>query len=102
MSKIRIIAAPPGQAPPWVREAWVGLEIPTVEHEASGDSVGVLDRERESAMNQGGYQVYGHDAIEALKAHDGAAAKWWLDNAAGAVSGTAILVFSRDVCELIP
>jgi len=32
---IRIIAIPPGEAPSWVREKWVGLELPL----ADGDSV---------------------------------------------------------------
>lgn len=30
--KIRIIKVPSGEAPEWVREAWVGLEIPTLEN----------------------------------------------------------------------
>jgi len=26
--RIRVIAVPAGEAPPWVREKWVGLELP--------------------------------------------------------------------------
>jgi hypothetical protein len=27
---VRITSVPPGEAPPWVREKWVGLELPTI------------------------------------------------------------------------
>jgi hypothetical protein len=33
-STVRIIAVPPGEAPLWVREKWVGLELPAVGYSA--------------------------------------------------------------------
>ena len=33
---IRIISIPPGEAPLWVREKWVGLELPLTRHSAPG------------------------------------------------------------------
>ncbi len=31
---VRIVAVPPGEAPFWVRQKWVGLELPVVRYSA--------------------------------------------------------------------
>src|SRR5580704_4538322 len=33
-TKLRIIAVPPGEAPLWVREKWVGLELPVAQRQS--------------------------------------------------------------------
>jgi hypothetical protein len=33
---IRIIAVPPGEAPLWVREKWVGLDLPVARYSGRG------------------------------------------------------------------
>jgi hypothetical protein len=33
---VRIIAAPPGEAPLWVRQKWVGLDLPVARYSAQG------------------------------------------------------------------
>lgn len=77
---IRIIAIPPGEAPLWVREKWVGLELPL----ADGDSVvqvftsGVLSGPRNRFLAiiwgllgrlkvQSGYPVYVKEALGILE-----------------------------------
>jgi hypothetical protein len=42
--RIRIVSAPPGEAPQWVREQWIGCELPLVARMAIGtfSGVGVL------------------------------------------------------------
>jgi len=92
MGSIRITSTPPGIAPEWVREQWVGVEIPLPKHDEDGIQVGVPD-------NLFGYQVETKVAIEALRKKSPEAVEWWEENIPlGFVSR---LVFSRDVCQLI-
>ena len=96
--KIRIIDVPPGQAPDWVRKAWVGLEIPLAVQLSAASSLqeGVLGGKPE---NLGGFQVRGEIAITLLSKKSPEAAKWWHRNAPYVLS--EILVFKKNVCELI-
>jgi hypothetical protein len=93
--RIRIIATPPGQAPLEVREEWVGLELDVLGRD-DGNSTGVLGGAGE---NQGGYMVWGDDAVEALAVKSPAAAHWWEQNAPWVLQTR--LVFKQDVCEEI-
>ena len=38
---IRIIAAPPGEAPLWVRQKWVGLDLPVARYSGQGRFLGL-------------------------------------------------------------
>ncbi len=97
MSSIRIISTPPGQAPGWVREEWIGVEIPLSEDQSStGVQAGVKGGEAE---NVGGYQVDTSDAMDALKAKSPEAAEWWEENVP--LHMIPQLVFARDACELV-
>lgn len=62
-AKIRMIAMPPGDAPEWVRRAWVGLELPLVPDAPDKKDL-----------------VYTHEAIAVLAAADAKAAGWWRAN----------------------
>ena len=127
MAKIRIVAVPPGQAPKWVREQWVGLELPVAENTPSPEDsqVGVnygkprefietiLEGPTEETENEfwqrvtskykpeniGGYPVETRIAIEILRKKSPAAAQWWEEN----ISPSIIpwLVFKKEVCELV-
>ena len=100
MAKVKIISIPPGQAPEWVRAQWVGIELPTDDTTQQGFQCGALGG---SAQNRGGYKVETQLAINALKekgGEAGSAAQWWEDNGLARL-GTH-LVFSREVCELLP
>ncbi|MFA6594046.1 MAG: hypothetical protein WCT16_02190 [Candidatus Buchananbacteria bacterium] len=93
--KIRITATPPGQAPEWVRQAWIGLELPAAGlSAATGHQVGVLGGQPE---NLGGYEVAGGKAIKLLKNKNPEAARWWEDNLPGIIH--VRLVFKKEVCE---
>jgi len=93
---ICIFSTPPGQAPDWVREAWVGVIIPLSEPANVGHQRGALGG---SPQNQNGYCVKGSDAIERLEGHNPEAAKWWKDNVP--LENITHLVFSRDVCSIV-
>lgn len=97
MASIKIIAVPPGQAPEWVREAWIGLTIPLSSTiTADGLQTGIF---RGKPENVGGYMVSGQAAVDVLKSNNAEAADWWFENAPLALLGS--LVFKKDVCELI-
>lgn len=96
--KIRIIDVPPGQAPDWVRKAWVGLEIPLAVQLSvtSSPQKNVPGRKLERL---GGFQVRGKIAITLLSKKSPEAANWWRRNAPHVFS--EVLVFKKDVCEVI-
>jgi len=96
MRMIRIVSVPPGQAPEWVREQWVGLELPIIEEEQSGMQTGVLGG---GAQNIGGFRVDGLVAIKTLEAKSPKAVSWWKENAPAVISNQ--LVFKKEVCQLI-
>lgn len=96
MPKIKILATPPGQAPKWVREEWVGVEIPIPEQESGGIQMGI---QCGNAENTDGYQVETRAAIEALRIKSPEAARWW--EYTFLLAFPPRLVFSGNVCEVI-
>jgi hypothetical protein len=111
---IRIIAIPPGEAPLWVREKWVGLELPL----ADGDSVvqvftsGVLSGPRNRFLAiiwgllgrlkvQSGYPVYVKEALGILEQTAPEAAMWWRENVPGLQKPKRKLLFASSVCQVI-
>ncbi len=98
MPSIRIVKTPPGQAPQWVREAWIGVEIPLPRQEGGGVSMGVRGGSPDS-RNRGGYQVDTATAIERLRSSNRGAAEWW--DQAGIAGWASRLEFGGEFCELI-
>jgi prepilin-type N-terminal cleavage/methylation domain-containing protein len=100
---IRIVAVPPGEAPPSIREAWVGCILPLPAGEDSprfgSKGRGVLSGR---PQNHGaGYGVLAREAILVLERHDAAAARWWRDHAPRLLQPGKLLVFPATVCELL-
>lgn len=98
MISIRIITAPAGQAPEWVREKWIGVTIPLTKPFQDGFECGVLGGES-SNENSGGYEVDSTEAINALSSVSPEAAHWWLEYSPP-YPGKHFL-FARGVCELV-
>jgi len=96
MSSIKIIATPPGQAPKWVRDGWIGVEIPILKQPTGGIQMGVCGGKAENA---GGHQVATHEAVEALRKKSPEAADWWKKNFS--LASISSLVFSKDVCQVV-
>ena len=99
VAKIRIISAPAGQAPKWVREQWVGLEfsvqdVDVSEHKQRGVLGGVS-----SPYNLGGYPIDSVSAVETLATKSPEAAKWFKDNVPLDLLPT--FVFGKQFCILV-
>jgi hypothetical protein len=101
--RIRIVAAPPGEAPPAIRAAWIGCVLPLVAGSDSpqfgGASRGVVSGK--PAEGFAGFGVPAREALSVLEQHDTAAAQWWREHAARLLQPGKVLVFAAEVCELL-
>jgi hypothetical protein len=111
--QIRVISPPPGDAPLWVREKWVGVELTSVlgapPRSFSGASVLASPSFFASVWRQisgqsrkvSGYPVRVTSAIEALEKSSPEAAMWWRENTPGIVSPSRFFVFDANACEVV-
>jgi hypothetical protein len=101
--RIRIVATPPGEAPPAIRAAWIGCALPllagTDGPEFGGSSRGVVWRRSVRAF--AGYGVPAREPLLILEQHDAAAAQGWREHAPRLLEAGKVLVFAADVCELL-
>ncbi|MCX6721848.1 MAG: hypothetical protein NTY04_01510, partial [Candidatus Staskawiczbacteria bacterium] len=72
---IRIVRMPAGEAPPWVRQAWVGLTLPCCSEMAFFPSSGVVTDK--PVKDRLGVSVPHKEALEILKKRSPKAASWW-------------------------
>jgi hypothetical protein len=114
-SRIRIIAIPPGEAPAWVREQWVGLELPLAQRSRDARSrrvFGVLSWPRSlfawwfamlrgRAGREAGYAVRVMDALAVLEKKSPEAAAWWRANVPHMQSPLRCLFFAGSVCQVL-
>lgn len=108
-AKIRIIATPPGEAPQWVREKWVGLELPVADVSRTYATSGVkTDQSFFSRLMRilllrtarvTGYAVNVRAAVEILDKSDPMAASWWRLNTPQLIAGNRRFVFQKEACE---
>jgi hypothetical protein len=110
---IRIVAVPPGEAPLWVREKWIGLDLPVARYFGHGRflTMGVLWLPRSvlaqwlavfrgSAERIAGYAVEALPAVDILaRAHPEAAA-WWRENTPHLIAPKRYLVFHEEVYRI--
>ena len=111
MPSVLILAPPAGQAPQWVREAWVGLALPTNDEKSrSRQAVGILDGERgirgwlRRALSSpqfviNGFEVPSAGAIAILEQADPKAAAWWGNHAPDFLWPEATFIFEEEVCQ---
>jgi hypothetical protein len=98
--RVRIVGAPPGEAPDHVRRAWIGLELPLAPGQSGPRRVpteGVVTGQRDYAMD--GYLILGSEAVRLLATHDAEAALWWRTHAPHVLSNGYLFVFPPDVCD---
>jgi hypothetical protein len=112
--RIKIVATPVGEAPDWVREAWVGLELPLTHlEEVSVETCGVLSGPtsrvgwwwaglRGRLYLTTGYCVNSARAIEILRRSRPDAANWWTTNAPRFTHPDEGFIFDAAACEPSP
>ncbi len=111
--EVRIIDVPPGEAPRWVRRAWVGLVLPLADGEYGPrqlPAVGVLTGPRgflgtlwrllfDPPPSAWQYVVDVDEAIDILAEADPEAAAWWEDHAPHLLGRGKKFGFAEEVCE---
>jgi hypothetical protein len=111
---VRIIAVPPGEAPFWVRQEWVGLELPLTRHSARRKllAFGVHSMPRSwwaqwfavllgRAQTIDGYAIETAPAIEILDRACPDAAAWWREHMPHRIGPLRYFVFHAHVCQVI-
>jgi hypothetical protein len=112
---IRVVRVPPGEAPLWVREKWVGLELPLARGESGPRHVltsGVVSgpRNRFAALwrrllgrlpDKAGYAVYVIDALAVLESTAPEAVEWWRTNSPHLVNRKRKFLFQQASCEMV-
>ena len=76
---LEVFAVPPGEAPDYIKQAWIGVKLPDLNIRPSGTTSGVLSGKKVHAPGAE-FIVPKWVAVEALAAHSDAgarAAAWW-------------------------
>jgi hypothetical protein len=118
-SFIRIVSVPPGEAPLWVREKWVGLELPLADNTRRPRDYygfGVLSaprtrnwlviwwwalRGRGGLERHTGYAVNADEAVRRLEITAPNAAAWWRETVPHLLGPRQKFVFAESVCQIV-
>lgn len=110
---VRITSAPPGDAPRWVREAWIGLVLPVAKCDGpvvaltsgvlSGRSNSVASTLKGLFLGQArvakGYAIEAATAVNLLDAANQEAADWWRRETPHLLKPKCNFLFQTEVCE---
>ncbi|HEX8525478.1 hypothetical protein [Allosphingosinicella sp.] len=109
---VTIIRRPDGEAPEWVRDAWIGLRLPVARPQSTmWRAFGILSvgpgllaqlvaliRDRSIPIE--GYAVKAEIAVRLLAERNPVAADWWSQNTPKLLDGRSLLVFEEAACAL--
>lgn len=113
MMRVRIVRRPVGLAPEWVRNAWIGLTLPTqfprpriwrsisIERASASRLQRIGDVLRGRTQRLSGYAVPATAAVGILAETQPEAAEWWRANAAEMLSRRSFLLFDADSCVFL-
>ena len=109
---VTITRRPVGEAPEWVRDAWVGVRLPVSNSkQQSWPTFGVFTGPH-GALKQlafwllgranqiAGFPVDANAAVDLLTLTNPAAADWWRSNAPHLLAKKRVLVFDRGACAV--
>ena len=112
VSKVRIVQPPTGEAPFWVRQAWVGMELPIVRNAPPTLSLvfGVISGPKSFIGNilgllcgktkrMTGYPVYAVSAVDLLAISNPDAVIWWRENTPHLLRPSRVFLFNEDACS---
>lgn len=108
---LHITSVPPGEAPFWVREQWVGLSLPLAQRKANPVTLltsGVLSGPRSIPSRlvalftgklklRSGFLVETQPAVAILASRSPEAAAWWQGNASHQLKPKRYFVFPPEV-----
>lgn len=109
--KTKIIYRPIGEAPEWVRDAWIGLSLPLASKRLRNRrGLGILSGPSGffsqlwailtgKSFKVVGYAVNAKTAVECLARVHPEAASWWRENTPALLNGRRYFVFDADACE---
>ena len=114
-ARLLITSVPPGEAPLWVREQWVGVSMPLAQRRPDALlflTSGVLSGPRSFLSRVGalltgklkpasGFRVEARSAIDALAVAHPDAAAWWRTNAPHLIDSKRFFVFPRSAGHVI-
>lgn len=110
---VKIVARPEGEAPEWVRDAWIGVRLPLVRRETvQTKGFGVLTGPKSwfgqmwgcltgRAFPVAGYLVEAAHAVELLGWTRPEAAAWWREHGGAFINPGRMFVFDRSACEVV-
>lgn len=108
---VKIVRRPIGEAPEWVRDAWIGLSLPLAnKRQRSWRGVGVLSGPHKAlpqfwtvitgkSLSVNGYAVNAKSAVNILAERNAKAAAWWTEHTPVLLDGKRNFVFDTDACE---
>jgi len=101
MNHFRVVKTPPGEAPEWVRDAWVGLVLEAVEDIPGHSCRKAVSGELDDSGSRPHFTASFHAALSVLRDVNSLAADWWLNETFILVPGdpTIQLSFPVDRCE---
>jgi len=109
---VTIISRPSGEAPEWVRDAWIGLRLPLAyPRSRNWRGIGVLTGPRGffrqvlalirgRTIRMPGYLIRSKVAIEILGRANPAAADWWHENAPQFLTEWNKFIFDEPACRI--
>ena len=112
-TRIRITSVPPGDAPLWVREKWVGVELVSVLGSSPKIFPGASVLAPPSffaslwrlitgqSRKVNGYPVQVTAAVDTLEKFSPEAATWWRENTPQLLSPHRLFVFDASACEVV-
>lgn len=111
---IEITSPPEGSSPDWVRRAWVGMKIRTVQDEVTtvptvsavqGEGRGLtslLVRLQRKTVLRTGYLVNAKDALGLLSLQNEEAACWCIEHTPQMLNPEQVFLFEESCCRAIP
>jgi hypothetical protein len=112
--RIKIIRRPTGEAPEWVRDAWIGLSLPLAASQPGTWTVfgvrslpqGAFREQRAQFAGKTakatGYLVNARLAVDSLAEIHPEAAAWWREHTPRLLTGKRHFLFNIDACEREP
>jgi hypothetical protein len=109
---VKIVHRPVGEAPEWVRDAWVGLVLPVrSKKRRNWRALGVMSGSQNAlvqlwailkgqSFKLSGYAVNASAAVKILETVRPDAAAWWREHTPKMLNGRRYFIFDAPACEV--